>query len=142
MFGIKRCSKVLALVAVMALAATALIAPGVAPAQKAGAPFKIVANLGMKGTTISGKGTMTIGKGKSVSVTASGTVAPPKMTAVFKAPGGSVTVLGNNGKIRNGEFSGTFKLKGSGKYKNISGGGKINAPVTTLVFTFKGTASF
>jgi len=142
MFGINRSTKVVALVAVMAMVATALIAPAAIGAKKASVPFKVVASLHMTGGGGSaGKGTLTIGKNKPIAVTAKGTIAPPKMSTTFKAAGGSVTTMVKNGKIKNGALVGTYTLKGTGKYKNISGSGKLNAPVATLVFTFKGTAS-
>jgi len=120
-----------------------LIVPAGAGA-KGGGPFKIVAKLHFVSggeSKSAGTGTVTVGGKTYKGVAATGSVTPPKLVTTFSVPGGSITTVINNGKISKGVLVGSFTLKGSGKYRNISGSGKLNAPVTTLVFTFTGTAS-
>lgn len=135
--------KLTMLCALALVVAGVLVLPAVAGA-KGGGPFKIVAKLHFVSggeSKSAGTGTVTVGGKTYKGATATGSVTPPKLVTTFKVPGGSITTVINNGKISKGVLVGTFTLKGSGKFKNISGGGKLNAPVTTLIFTFSGTAS-
>lgn len=142
MFGIKRTSKVLALVAAMALVATALIAPGVAPAKKA-LTVNIAAPMGIKGGgSITGKASGSIGGYSFKKMAVTGTAVPPKMTAVFNLAGGKVVAKTTDGHVKKGVLYGTFKLSGTGKFKNIKGGGNLSASLTSFVFKWVGKASY
>ena len=109
MFGIKRSTKVLTLVAAMALVATALIAPGAGAAKKA-LKVNIAAPMGIKGGgKITGKASGSIGNLSLKKVPVTGTAVPPKMTAVFNLAGGSVIAKTKDGHVKKGVLYGTFK---------------------------------
>jgi len=140
MFGIKRSTKVLGLVAVMALVGAALIAPAAAPAKAL--TFSASAPMGIKGGgSIVGKATGSIGNTSFKKVAVTGTAVPPKMTAVFNLAGGKIIASTKDGHVKKGVLYGTFKLSGTGKYKNIRGGGNLSASLTTFVFKWNGKAS-
>ena len=143
MSSIKRSSKVIGLIAAMVLVTSALFVPGAAPAQKKALDVSIAAPMGIKGGgSISGKAHGSIGNYSFKKASVTGSSVPPKMTAVFNLQGGKVVAKTTNGSVKKGILRGTFKLSGTGKFANISGGGSLSGSLTTFVFKWQGKASY
>jgi hypothetical protein len=127
------------LVATTALACLALIAPSAASAKKVTIVAKthLVAGDDAGGGKLEGTATGTFGKCK-----VTGTAVPPSSTIRLHLKRGTVIATVKNGHLEGGKVVGTFKLKGTGKYKNLKGGGKFSSDLTASKFTYKGNASW
>ena len=140
MFKINR--KVISLFAAMALLVGAMVIPTAASAGGK-VPFKLTGPLklatgGSNGGTLKGKFSGNVGNTKVTKASVTGTVAPPKLTAVIHLAGGTLVLKSKDGHIVKGELQGTVKVSGTGKYAGASGSGSMSASLVTFVYTFKG----
>jgi uncharacterized protein DUF3224 len=72
-------------------------------------------------------------------------LAIPKVTGRWKCKGGSFTVVSTNTSGAADKITGNWHVvrgSGTGKYKGITGKGKIGGRISTGIFTFKGSAKY